>query len=304
MMKPKPLPILIALATTLALTTGGCMENPAAPPQGHGQATLPPPVVTPVTSRDLLAFFASHDYGWETLDRGVPPFVLGALPEDIDRIPRIDEKKKIFFLSLLPMVLMVNEEILLQRRELKAIFARHDAGGPLSSDQDKRLRDLIRQYRIRKDPLSDPAARERLLKRVDVIPPSMVLAQAANESGWGTSRFARQGNNLFGEWSFGIGSGLIPKQRPVGETYEVRRFPTLYDSVRSYMRNINTHWAYQPLRNQRALRRAEGLPLRGLDLAQGLKPYSIRGEAYVEEIRTIIRQNSLALLTAATLRRS
>jgi len=304
MMKPKPISILVALAATFALTAGGCMENPAAPPPGQTQATSPPPVVTPVTHRDLVDFFARHDYGWETLDQGVPPFVLGALPEDIDRIPRIAEKKKIFFLSLLPMVLMVNEEILLQRRELEAILAQHDEGRPLKPDQHKRLKELVQQYRIRRDPLSNQVARERLLKRIDVIPPSMVLAQAANESGWGTSRFARQGNNLFGEWSFSIGSGLIPKQRPVGETYEVRRFPTLFDSVRSYMRNINTHWAYQPLRNQRALRRAEGLPLRGLDLAQGLKPYSIRGEAYVEEIRTIIRQNSLALLAAATLRRS
>jgi len=202
------------------------------------------------------------------------------------------------------MVLMVNEEILQQRRELESILAQHDDGRPLRSEQSRRLHGLVKQYKMRKDPLTDPAARERLLKRIDIIPPSMVLAQAANESGWGTSRFARQGNNLFGEWSFSIGSGIVPKQRPEGETYEVRRFPTLYDSVRAYMQNINTHWAYQPLRNQRALRRAEGVPILGIDLAQGLKPYSIRGEAYVEEIRTIIRQNSLALLAAATLRRS
>jgi len=304
MMKSRLTCILIALASIPLLTAGGCMENPTAAPPGQGQATPPPAVVTPATHRDLLEFFAQNEYGWETLERGVPPFVLGALPEDIGRIPKIDEKKKIFFLSLLPMVLMVNEEILQQRSELEAILAQNDGGQPLSSVQKKWLNGLVRQYRMRKDPLTDQAARERLLKRVDIIPPSMVLAQAANESGWGTSRFARQGNNLFGEWSFSIGSGIIPHHRAEGETYEVRRFPTLYDSVRSYVRNINTHWAYQPLRNQRALRRASGLPVRGIDLAQGLKPYSIRGEAYVEEIRTIIRQNSLALLTAASLRRS
>jgi Bax protein len=285
------------------------METPAKTPENPAETTsgplaATPQVFTPLTHRDLAEYFAAHGYGWNTLDKGVPSFILGALPEDIDRVPTLNKKKELFLLSLLPMVLMVNDEILQQRQELLAILDRHDSGSPLSDRQRERLDEISGAYRLTADPRADATARERLLKRVDVIPPSMVLAQAANESGWGSSRFARHGNNLFGEYTFRPGTGMIPERRPAGACYEVRRFPSLYESVRSYMKNINTHWAYQPLRQQRALRRADGLPLHGVDLAQGLKPYSTRGEAYVEDIRTIIRQNRLSLLTAASLRRS
>jgi len=300
-MKVTPTIIPFALLALSLLGPAGCAENPASP---GATRELPPQTITPLSHRELASFFAAQGYGWSTLEKGVPSFILGALPEDIDRIPEINEKKQLFFLSLLPMVLMTNDAILQQRRELLTLFEQHDRGIPLTHGQRRRLKEIASNYKIRKDPLTNLGARDRLLKRVDIIPPSMVLAQAANESGWGSSRFARNGNNLFGEWSFSAGTGMIPQRRPEGERYEVRRFSSLFESVRSYMLNINTHWAYQSLRNRRAQLRAEGLPLLGVDLAQGLKLYSTRGEAYVEEIRTIIRQNRLAQLTSAALRRS
>jgi Bax protein len=136
---------------------------------------------------------------------------------------------------------------------------------------------------------------------MDTLPPSLVLAQAANESGYGTSRFALEGNNLFGLWTYVKGTGLVPLKRPRGQTHEVRRFPSLYDSVRAYMNNLNVHRAYRPLRELRSLLRSRGLELRGVDLAAGLRHYSPRREAYVKEIRSIIRGNDLSRFSSAAL---
>ncbi len=144
-------------------------------------------------------------------------------------------------------------------------------------------------------------ARRKLLKRIDIIPPSLTLAQAANESGWGMSRFAQHANNIFGEWTFTPGTGLVPKGRPEGETYEVRRFKTLYDSIRSYLRNLNTHSAYRSMRTKRLRMRENGLPLTGYSLAGEMKFYSTRRDAYVAEIRQMIRGNHLEKLNDVTL---
>ena len=132
----------------------------------------------------------------------------------------------------------------------------------------------------------------------------MVLAQAANESAWGTSRFSLVANNLFGQWTFIPGQGIIPKDRPEGETYEVRKFSTVYDSVRSYLLNLNTHQAYQQLRQLRTASRVNGQNPKGLKLAEGLLRYSTRGEDYVKELQAMIRFNQLSRFTTAKLRTS
>jgi len=302
--------IVLALLALLSLPMVGCTEAPpaqaevAAEQVAERPVPAPPASVSPADHRELKKFLASHGYDWDTLANGVPAFILEILPADLDRIPQLSEKKRIFFLSLLPMVLMANEEILSQREELIRLLQLHQETGDLSAEQRAWIESLARSYRVSGDPLNAPGARKRLLKRVDIIPPSMALAQAANESGYGTSRFARLANNLFGEWTFSPGTGLVPKDRPAGSIYEVRRFATLYDSVRSYFRNINTHRAYSSLRKHRAEARAAGLPLRGIDLAEGLTLYSARKEAYVEEIRAIIRSNDLHSLATAALRNS
>lgn len=293
----KTLPTLL-LAATIALC--GCGGE--APQSAVRQETsAPAEVIAAGTHQELKTFFANYGYDWNTLSEGVPPLILASLPGDLDRIPRITEKKRVFFLSLLPMVLMANEEISRQREELLGLLERHDAGDRLSPDERDLLASLSREYEVEEDPLS-ARGREMLLRRIDIVPPSMALAQAATESAYGTSRFARKGNNLFGEWTFTPGTGLVPKERPDGATYEVRRFGTLYDSVRSYMRNLNTHQAYLALRKQRQHLRDAGQPLRGADLARGLVQYSTRGEAYVEDVRAIIRRNHLSLLADISLR--
>ena len=180
-------------------------------------------IISPATHADLRKAFRRRQYDWENLDKGVPPFILRALPEDLDRIRRVTERKRVFFLALLPMVLLANEEIEQLRHYVIDLFETCDAGRPLPPAHLQLIEELMEEYRLRGNPLSDPGSREALLERLDVIPPSLALAQAATESAYGTSRFARQGNNLFGQWTFVKGAGLVPRNRPAGMSHEVRR---------------------------------------------------------------------------------
>ena len=132
-----------------------------------------------------------------------------------------------------------------------------------------------------------------LRHKLDVIPPSLILAQAANESAWGTSRFATKGNNLFGQWCFSKGCGLVPRGRAEGASHEVAKFSSPYRSVRAYIQNLNRHPTYQLLRDVRLEDRRDNAPLSGLELAEGLLGYSERGEEYIEEIRAMIHYNNL-----------
>lgn len=246
---------------------------------------------------------AGNRYHWDNLDQGVPPFIMATLPPDFQELREVKEKKRLFYLSLLPMVLMVNEEIRHQRQEVITALDHYDAGLSLTAAQHRSLLNSSREYNVQGNPLLDPLARRNLLKRLDVLPPSMVLAQAANESAYGTSRFALEGNNLFGLWTYASGTGMVPLDRSAGETHEVQRFPTLYDSVRAYMKNLNSHRAYGSLRELRAMLRDKGMGLRGIDLAAGLRLYSTRRDDYVREIRSMIRGNDLARLASVRLQK-
>lgn len=292
-------PNLILIPLIFSVLAMGCMEK-----DGSSAPGILPEVISPAGYGELKRVFASHEYAWNTIERGVPHLIFEKLPNDLDAIPHLTEKKRVFFLSLLPMVLMANEEILKRREQLEGLFRLHDAGVVLDSGQHAAVASLAREYGLDDDPLTSAAVRRELLRRIDIIPPSMALAQAATESAYGTSRFALEGNNLFGEWTFAPGTGLVPKERPEGEIYEVRRFGNLNESVKSYMKNLNTHRAYRTFRERRAHLRSAGLPLQGMSLARGLENYSTRKEAYVEDIRAIIRRNHLSVLASATLRSS
>ncbi|WP_432821294.1 glucosaminidase domain-containing protein [Trichloromonas sp.] len=258
----------------------------------------------PSSHLELEELFSSHNYGWGTLDDGIPSIFLEALPSDLDRIPQVQKKKIVFFLSLLPVVLRANEEIREHKTTLTDLLRRYDQGETLTGNELARLSAITTEYRVSGDPLEDLQTRETLLMRVDTLPTSLVLAQAATESAYGTSRFARLGNNLFGEWTFTPGTGMVPLDRPEGRTYELRCFSSIYESVASYMNNLNTHRAYTSLREQRARMRAEGRPLQGIVLAAGLTRYSERGEDYVKQIRTIIRSNRLHRLGSILFRQN
>jgi Bax protein len=212
------------------------------------------------------------------------------------------EKKRAFFMGLLPMVLMANQEIAKERQDLLQILDRQRVMETLPGDLE-RLDQIMSRYGLRGDPFTDHRTRSELLQRVDTLPPALVLAQAANESAWGTSRFAQLGNNLFGEWTFIPGTGIVPEDRPDGQTYEVRRFKSIYASIRSYMNNLNRNSAYAKLRQIRGRLRDANQPVTGMVLTQGLLNYSQRGKDYIDEIQAMIRQNKLAHANAASLRR-
>lgn len=259
------------------------------------------PVIKPETTSGLRAFFQTLDYTWMSLDNDVPPLILEQIPPDINHSVKTRTKKKTFFMALLPMTLLANQEIRKERQEILQILARHEARDKQAGDR-KRIDTIAKRYGLRGRPLTDHRARKELLRRVDTIPPALVLAQAANESAWGTSRFAQMGNNLFGEWTFKPGTGLVPKGRPAGETYEVRVFASIYQSIRSYMNNLNRNGAYRKLRRIRAELRKMDKPVTGAALCKGLIHYSQRGEEYIEEITAMIRQNNLEQINLAKLR--
>jgi Bax protein len=162
----------------------------------------------------------------------------------------------------------------------------------LNDKELSRFDRLSQRYRVKPaDSLLDQV--NALLVKVDVVPESLVLAQSANESGWGTSRFARQANNMFGVWCWSPGCGLKPLQRTEGLTHEVARYATVQDSVNAYIHTINTNPAYADLRDIRAAHRAGDEIMSGLALAEGLIRYSERGMDYVREIQQMIRVNNL-----------
>ena len=132
---------------------------------------------------------------------------------------------------------------------------------------------------------------QQLINKVDIIPEALVLVQAANESAWGTSRFAQQGYNFFGLWCFRAGCGFVPKNRNHGAVHEVAKFSQLAEATYTYMRNLNRHPAYQNFREIRSQLRTEQKPITGLALSQGLEKYSERGQDYIEELQQMIRFN-------------
>lgn len=282
---------LCLLLLTSPLSAGASLQIDPVAPQSF----------RPETTSGLQAFFEALEYSWAEIDKGIPPFILVSIPADIDKTATITKKKHSFFMGLLPMVLLANQEVATERSELLQILERNKTRDLTSNDR-VRIKELLKRYGLRGRPLIDHRIRSQLLKRIDTIPPALALAQAANESAWGTSRFARLGNNLFGEWTYTPGTGIVPNGRPPGETYEVRKFANLYSSIRSYINNLNRNSAYRTLRNIRHELREKNKEVTGIALAQGLLRYSQRGEEYIGEIQTMIRQNKLARVNNAFLR--
>lgn len=219
----------------------------------------------------------------------VPRIGLVSLPADIASLS-VAQRKSLFFRVLLPLAMIENERLAHLRIRLEQAFA----GGSLKQDTPdwEFAQQLAQEFRVQGD-LNDPTVRARLLERVDTIPLGLVLAQAANESAWGTSRFALQGNALFGQWTWVADAGMTPLQRAAGARHQVRAFPDLQASVRAYLHNLNVGHAYEDLRRVRAEARAAGMEPDAEALARTLLRYSERGEDYVEELVRMIRGNGL-----------
>ncbi len=208
-------------------------------------------------------------------------------------------KKQVFFTFMLPLIREANRQIREERSMLTDIITKIDDGVAPNGEERQRLGQLFKRYRMKVPVQFSTADLEALLERVDVVPASLVLAQSANESGWGTSRFAREANNYFGIWCFSPGCGITPRDRDAGMNHEVASYDSVLEGVQAYLLNINTHDAYRELRRIRAEQRHLGNEAMGLELADGLEAYSIRGEDYVREIRHMIESNNLHEFTLA-----
>ena len=232
----------------------------------------------------IKQLFEDTDYTLEDVreNKLVKPVALTLLPNEIKMIESTKKRKDFFIQIILPLILKENNNIKIDRKRLFSIINKSSN----TKLEKKWLNKKYKQYGIPNKDLS-------ILKiRMDEVPVSLAIAQAAKETGWGTSRFALEGNALFGQWTWS-GEGLKPKDSEKNEGHKVMKFNVLQASVRAYQRNLNTHSSYSDFRKIRAKLRDMGKPLDSLILADGLNKYAETGEKYVDVLRKIIKQNNL-----------
>lgn len=209
---------------------------------------------------------------------------------DMQPFDDADQRKAVFFSYLAPIVETRNSAIMLQREKLLRIADTYQREKTLSFFDEYQLKSLAQDYELEWNEVDPASVIATLKRRIDLVPDSLVLVQAAKESGWGTSRFAREGNNLFGHWCFSAGCGIVPENRAAGANHEVQVFDSVQDAIDAYLHNINTGDAYRSLRDIRARLRGAGKTPDGRSLADGLLLYSQRREAYVEEVQLMLDQ--------------
>ena len=212
----------------------------------------------------------------------VKPIRLSLLPNEMKSIESSGKRKSLFIKIILPLVLEENNRIIIDRKKLFSILNKNKN----SKDEIKWLNQKFKQYGVLNKDLAT------LKVRMDIIPVSLAIAQAAKETGWGTSRFAIEGNALFGQWTWS-GEGIKPAGADTDATYKVMKFNVLKASVRAYQRNLNTHSSYKKFRFVRAQLRDDNKKLDSLKLAEYLDNYAQTGTEYTKVLKQIIQQNQL-----------
>lgn len=212
----------------------------------------------------------------------VKPIALSLLPEEMKKIESTKRRKNLFIQIILPLVIEENNKIKLDRRKLFSILNKNH-----NTDLEKKwLNSKFKQYGVLNKDLST------LKVRMDIVPVSLAIAQAAKETGWGTSRFALEGNALFGQWTWS-GEGIKPAGADDSATHKVMKFKILKSSVRAYQRNLNTHSSYKQFRMARAELRDNKAKLDSLLLVNYLDKYAETGKEYTKILKQIIQQNNL-----------
>ncbi|NOX24862.1 MAG: glucosaminidase [Deltaproteobacteria bacterium] len=273
----------------IAATAPNAANNPANPPAVNRGYAAPVYSLAAQSSQELIHRLKEFKF-WNNTQAAVPPILLASFPADLKQID-VELKKKTFVRALLPAVLIARTEVLRERQELLAVIneigelagLKFAPGRPgwqagISTAQVLFINNLCRKYR------SEEAV--ELLTRVNVLPTSLMLAQAAIESSWGSSRFAIQANNLFGMWTWGE-RGMIPARRAAGKSHKIAIYNSIIDSVRSYLLTINRLGAYSELRDIRNHTMNSGA------IAEGLVNYSGRKEYYVLSLKKLMKHNNL-----------
>ena len=237
-----------------------------------------------LNSQTALNLFEDLNYDLQGVRAGqkVKPIYLTKLPKDMNTLGNTKVKRDLFIKIMLPLILDENEKIKFDRKKLFKILSK-DFNSP---GERVWLKRRFKQYKIDDQDLA------KLKMRMDIIPVSIAIAQAANESGWGTSRFALEGNALFGQWTYSK-NGISPKNKDPNQSHKVLQFQILKASVRAYKNNLNTHNAYQDFREARAQLRQGDTHINGLQLTEYLKNYASIGKKYVEILESIIKKNRL-----------
>ncbi len=232
----------------------------------------------------VLNLFKDVDYTLSNVraEKLVKPIYFTQFPRDLETIQSSKLKKETFIQIVLPLVVAENERILEDREKLKILSEKK-----FTTDLEKQwLRQKLLEYKVKKGDLKE------LMNRMDIIPTSIALAQAAKESGWGTSRFALEGNAIFGQWTWS-GQGIAPLDRESNKSHKILKFPILRASVKAYQNNLNTHKSYKSFRDKRFKLRERNKKVSGLELTETLKNYAQTGSEYTKILNQIIRQNRL-----------
>ncbi len=238
-----------------------------------------------IKTETVLSLFEDVEYDLKTVryQKKVKPIYFTQFPKDLDEIKDTKLKKETFIKIVLPLVVAENEKILDDKIKLKRITSKK-----MTSDKEKSwLRLKLREYKVKNSDITE------LDKRMDIIPVSIALAQAAKESGWGTSRFALEGNAIFGQWTW-TGQGIEPLNKGKNENHKILRFPILRASVKAYKNNLNTHKGYSEFREKRYKIRKRNKSIKGLELTDTLDRYAQTGKEYTDILEQIIKQNDLS----------
>ena len=238
-----------------------------------------------IDARTVISLFEEENYNLKDIRDGkaVEPFFLSKLPTGIDKIDNIVDRKKLFIRVILPLIIYENNQIEEDRDYLSQILREKS----ISEEETLWLDKKFIEYKVNNKNI------EELKIKMDIIPPSIALAQAAYESGWGTSRFAMEGNSLFGVRTWQKGKGMVPLDRDEEASFEVKTFKIIRASISAYKKNLNTHASYKEFRRARAEQRNNRNKISGLELAKFLDKYSEIGYEYADRLKKIIEQNSL-----------
>jgi len=223
-----------------------------------------------------------YDLGKVRSQKLVKPIYFTQFPRDLDALQSTKLKKETFIKIVLPLIVAENERILADREKLLVLTEKK-----FTTDLEKQwIRQKLLEYKVKKGNMKE------LIVRMDIIPTSIALAQAAKESGWGTSRFALEGNAIFGQWTWS-GKGIAPLDRESNKNHKILKFPILRASVKAYQNNLNTHKSYTKFRQKRLKLREKNRKIAGLELTETLNNYAQTGTEYTKILNQIIRQNRL-----------
>jgi len=247
-----------------------------------------------LNTQTVMNLFEDLEYSLDEVRdiKQVKPIYFTRLPKDLDKIRSVTRKKETFLQIVLPLIVAENEKIENDREYLFKIITDNDS-------EEKRvwLSKKFREYKVQDNSINE------LIEKIDIVPTSIALAQAAKESGWGTSRFALEGNAIFGQWTFN-GVGIEPLEKDDDKTHKILKFPILRASVKAYITNLNTHPSYKGFREKRQEARDRNKKPSGIDLIDELESYAETGKEYTKILKQIIEQNNLEEFEPVTINNS